>query len=205
MGKIVMAKHKKSSVIVLYQDMMKSDVWIGLSGTAKAVYLLFRCKCRWENYQGRKGRGRTPDLLNNNELVFTYEEARKKYGISNPRFKRAIDELILKGFVDIAATGQGTHKATTLYGISERWRCYGTDSFVKARRPKRSRGYPGFKPGNKLHERRRKKILTDTNVHGPMYTNVHGEYLTMYTNVHGEKITKFYKRSGDNWLCLKIA
>jgi len=196
---------KKNRVIVLDQALVKSEVWLSLSGIAKGVWLLFRCKCRYERYQGRKHRFKTPDLVNNGEIVFTYDEALKKYGITAPRFKRAIDELIAKGLIDIAATGQGTFRVVTLYAISERWRAYGTPDFVEAKRPKRSAGYPGFRIGNKLHERRPKEKSTDTNVHGAMYTNVHGELVAMYTNVHGYKIKFLYKWSNDKWLPSKIA
>jgi hypothetical protein len=169
-----------------------------------AVYLIFRTKCQYGKMQGKPGkRGRV--LLNNGELVFTYAEALEKYGITAPRFRRAIDELIARGFIDVAATGAGTFKAVTLYSISEWRRHYGIPDFIEAKRLKRSAGYPGFKRGNRLHTRRRKKKSTDTNVHGAMHTNVHSLILAMYTNVHGQKITIRYKRRNGKWLASKVA
>ncbi len=200
-----MSHQKKNRVIVLEQGLVKSKVWLSLSSTAKSVFLIFRCKCRYEKYQGRKQRRKTPELSNNGQIVFTYDEAMKKYGITAPRFRRAIDELIGKGFLDISATGQGTFKVVTLYAISGRWRAYGTPDFVKVERSKRNAGYPGFKRGNQLYKRRKEKKSTDKNVHGAMNEIVHEGIIAMYTNVHGEKIKTIYKRSNDKWLSSKTA
>jgi len=192
------------SVIVLDQCLVKSEAWLSLSGAAIIVYLIFRTKCRIDKLQGKPGKRRRV-IVNNGEIVFTYVEALKKYGITTPRFKRAIDELLAKGFIDIAATGMGVHKVTTYYAISDRWREYGMPEFKGARRPKRSRNYPGFKRGNKFWQKAHKKKSTDENVHGAVYENVHGAILAMYTNVHGEKVTTLYKRSNDKWLASKVA
>ena len=200
-----MAKHRRNSVIVLEQAMVKSAVWIGLGATAKAVFLLFRCKCRWENYQGKKGKNRVPDLANNGEIVFTYDEALEKYGISDKRFTRALDELIGKGFIDVAATGAGTFKATTFYSMSQRWRLHGTPDFVEKKRPRRSKGYPGFKKGNQLWKRRQKRISTDENIGGATDESVGGSVIAMYTNIGGEKVKELYEHNGHNWICVKIA
>jgi len=145
------------------------------------------------------------EVANNNEIEFPYEEALKQYGLTAPRFKRAIDELVAKGFIDIAATGQGTFKVTTYYGISERWRLWGTADFVHAERPRRRTGHPGFRKGNTLWQRGRKKKSTDVFVHGAMHTNVHGSILAMHTNVHGEKVTILYKWNENQWLASEIA
>jgi len=154
--------------------------------------------------QGKPGK-RRPVIVNNGEIVFTYREAQKKYGISSSRFRRALDELVEKGFIDIAATGMGVHKVTTYYAISERWRDYGTSEFKEAKRPKPSIANPGFRRGNKLWQEARKKRSSDENAHGAVHTIVHGELLAMYTNVHGQKIATQYKRRNNKWLACKIA
>ena len=87
-------------------------------------------------------------LTNNGEIQFTYTEAEEKWGISNGRFTRAIDDLIRVGLIDIAKTGCGLHQDVTLYAISERWKKYGTAEFVEMKRPKRSIQY-GFTNKNK--------------------------------------------------------
>ncbi|MHC4120981.1 MAG: hypothetical protein ACYSWO_26120 [Planctomycetota bacterium] len=137
--------------------------------------------------------------------MFTYHEAKNQYGITSPRFRRAIDELLARGFIDIAATGMGVHKVTTFYAISDRWRDYGTPRFQKSTRPKPSVANPGFKKGNELWKKARKKRSSDENVHGAVNTNVHGDLLAMHTNVHGQKTATLYKRRNDKWLDSKIA
>ena len=56
-----------------------------------------------------------------------------------------LDTLIAKGFIDVAWSGSGGKKGDkSLYGISERWRDWGTDKFIKASRPKDTRKGRGF-------------------------------------------------------------
>ena len=135
---------KKSSVIVLEQQLIKSKAWLSMNGPAVFVYLIFRCRCQIGKARGKPGK-REKIILNNGEIIFTYDEAQNEYGITRPRFVRALDELIAKGFIDIAEIGGGVNKATTKYAISDRWRNYGTGKFEPASRPKLGRPNPGFK------------------------------------------------------------
>jgi len=65
-------------------------------------------------------------IENNGEIVFFYTEALNKYGITKPRFQRAVDELVEKGFIDITHHGGGVKGDSSTYAISERWQDYGT-------------------------------------------------------------------------------
>lgn len=188
---------------MLEQNMIKSKAWLELRGAAQSVYLIFRTKCRMERTTGKPGK-RGMVIANNGELVFTYAEAQKIYGISKSRFRRSIDELITKGFVDIAATGMGVHKVTTFYALSERWRFYGTEHFQHVNRPEPSIANPGFKTGND-HWKQSKKNTSAKNAHGTVCENEHGGILTMHTNEHGEKVSNLYKRSNGQWLASKVA
>lgn len=194
----------KGLVIVLEQSLVKSDSWLSLGRSAIIVYLIFRTKCRIDKLQGKPGKRRRV-IINNGEIVFTYAEALKKYGITTSRFRRAIDELLAKGFIDIAATGMGVYRVATFYAISERWRDYGAPGFKEFKRPKMNITNPGFKQGNKIWQKARKKKSSDENVHGAVYTIEHGELLAMRTNEHGQKITIKYKRRNNKWLACKIA
>ena len=150
---------KRKGVIVLDKALVTSAVWISLSGTAKAVYCLFRCRCRFEKAQGSRHRRQRPEHVNNGELVLTYTEALRNYAISRTRFVKALDELIENGFIDVAGTGMGLYRMATYYSISERWREYGTGKFIVRKRPKPGIKNPGFKCGNKLWQKAaRKKV-----------------------------------------------
>ncbi len=192
---------KKGRVIVLDQKMVKSEVWLSLNGTAIKVYHIFRCKCQYAKLSAKRG----AEHVNNGELVFTYAEAESKYSILPGRFKRAIDELVSKGFIDITGTGMGVKKVATTYGIAERWRDYGTSGFKTVKRPKRPIGNRGFRRGNKLWRRARKKNTTAKNAHRVMRKNVHRPVLTMRTNAHGEKVSIRYNWRTRKWLGAKIA
>lgn len=76
-------------------------------------------------------------IKNNGEIVFSYSEAEHK-GIGRREFRNAIDELIDKGFLDIAHQGSGGRSGDmTKYFIDERWKEYGTPSFRPANNPRR--------------------------------------------------------------------
>lgn len=195
------------SVIVLEQTMVKSRVWLSLSGTAIQVYLLLRCKCQFAKRSKRPGK-RSEDLLslivNNGDLVFTYQEAKRLYGITAGRFRRAIDELIEKGFLDIAEMGMGLYGMPTRYGISDRWRDYGTPSYRQVRRPERSIKC-GFRKGNTLWQKAQREKSTAICAHGAMHKNAHSDILAMRTDAHGQKIVNRYNYGDGRYLCTQIA
>lgn len=198
----------KSGVIVLEQTMIKSSAWLSLSATAILVYLLFRCKCqiaKKSRRQDKHSEGLMERLLNNGELVFTYIEAAQKHKITAGRFRRAIDELVEKGFIDITATGMGVHKVESWYAISDRWRDWGTESFKSAKRPEPNIRGCGFRKGNKLWQKARRKKSTAIRAHGTMCKIAHGEILVMRTGVHGQKVINRYNYCDGRYLRTQIA
>lgn len=118
------------------------------TAVACQVYLIFLSKCRWEKAQIRPGtRDKASVLANNGEIRFTYKEAETQWGIRGGKFRRAIDELLRVGLIDISHSGFGLYKDATLYSISERWRDFGTGQFVVEGRAKRD-AHIGFAVGN---------------------------------------------------------
>jgi len=75
--------------------------------------------------------------------------------LTAPRFRRAVDALIERGFIDVAASGAGYRRLATLYAISDRWQAWGTPDFKRARRPRTAN--PGFQRGNSLWRKRKQK------------------------------------------------
>lgn len=137
----------KSKVIVLSQDLLKSEAYRSLRNTALIVFNDLRMKCQIKGAKGsKKNRSSEIEILNNGKLVYTYEEAgKKKPPISRSRFMRAIDELVEKGLVDIIHSGNAGRKGdVNLYAISDRWRRYGTPLFEEKTRPRDMRTGRGF-------------------------------------------------------------
>ncbi len=126
--------------------MVQSKAFQSLTATAIKVLMIFLTKRQCERI-GRKSKGFWA-IINNGEIVFTYEEAKRKYGISYSAFRNAIDELTSKGFIDIAASGQGTYKAANFYAISDRWRLYGTPEYQKPQQRHKKPINRGFQKGN---------------------------------------------------------
>ena len=101
---------------------------------------------RQMNKVGREGKKKWV-IRNNGEIYFTYSEAQKKYKLTRPRFQRAIDDLIDKGFIEINHHGGGMMKDPSTYSISEKWDNYGTDKFKVTPRKRDTRKL-GFASGD---------------------------------------------------------
>lgn len=172
---------KRSNRMFIEKDLVRSRAWMALGGVAPQVYMIFRTKCQYD----RRNHSHNWSIANNGEIYFPYAEAKGSYGVTAPRFRRAIDDLIDKGFIDIASTGMGVHKVLTYYAISERWRSYGEPTFVPAKRPKSPISNMGFRPGNQLSPRRKS---SDENVHGAVNENVVPTVVTMNKNVEPETV-----------------
>jgi len=189
--------------------MPKSKAFLALKNASSIqILMIFFTKRRSaKNPPSQRAKHGKYRFTNLNELEFTYLEA-KRYGFTSARFKRGIDELLDKGFLEIVDTGMGLHKVKTIYELSERWLKYGTPEFKKPKRPQPMQYNMGFQKGNDLWKRRKKKT-TVTDNHGAMHTNEHGgeqcSILTMRTNEHGHKVTNCYKRRNGKYLSFKIA
>jgi DNA-binding PadR family transcriptional regulator len=73
---------------------------------------------------------------------------------------RALDELVAKGFIDIAWSGSGGKKGdVSLYAVSDRWTDYGTHKFQSATRPRDTREGRGFRRGNTEWMKARRAII----------------------------------------------
>jgi hypothetical protein len=134
------------------------------------VYMSFRLKIKVVKAGGEKGKW---VQSNKGEIIFTYDEAEKKMGLTRPRFQRCLDALVELGFIDITHHGNGLRGDCSKYDISERWREYGKPEFVEMRRPKGSKGF-GFKSKNKGN----KTELSYTDVTSPSNADVtyHGPH-----------------------------
>ncbi len=194
------SEYGKNVVIVLEQKIVKSKPWLKLTGASTQVYLIFRTKCQMKRIKAKVGRSSGMSIVNNGEIVFTYKDAYRKYGISKDRFQRAIDQLVEFGFIDISHTTNGLHKVETQYAISDRWKNWGTDAFVPKKRERRLHG-PGFKKGNDLWRLRKKQqVKTRITPCAKTIVNPIRELKVMRTNAHGIKLTTLFKYRNDKWL-----
>ena len=133
--------------IFLERELLESEALRSLTTrTAYRILLIFYSK-RKMGKAGRKGYERW-DVVNNGEIVFTYQEAKTKYGISYGAFRNAIDELMDRGFIDIAESGAGLHKSANLYSISNRWKSYGTPEYKEPKPRPQKPINKGFQKGN---------------------------------------------------------
>jgi hypothetical protein len=132
------------NVIVIERELLRSEAFRSLSGTAKTVYFDFRMKITGTHTKPRQGRQKEFIITNNGKIEYCYSEAEKK-GISRPVFVRALRELVEHGLIDREHAGSGGIKGDkSLYAISERWRAWGSDKFKERTMTKDTRGGRGF-------------------------------------------------------------
>ena len=195
--------NSKSKNFWIEWEMILSPAFHKLNGRAMEVLLLFLSRRQWEK-AGREGKWYT---TNNGEIVFPYKEAKKRFKIPKSSFARAIDKLMEHGFIDIAHLGGGLIGDCTRYSISERWRKYGTDSFVRKKRPKDTRGF-GFtaknweeKTGRKRRIESKSGIKNDTRTSNKNDTNKSKRSIKLVSNlVQGDSDINFFIKKGEEVL-----
>jgi len=122
------------------------------------VYLDFLRKRQMEKIK-RHRRSDEWVIKNNGEIVYPYSEAEHKR-IGRREFRNAIDELIEKGFLDIAHQGSGGRSGDmTRYFIDDRWRDYDTSSFRPAKNPRKKDTRQG-RGWAAVHARKKKSSVT---------------------------------------------
>ena len=195
--------NSKSKNIWIEREMILSPAFRKLNGRAMEVLLLFLYRRQWKQ-AGRKGKWYT---TNNGEIVFPYKEAKKRFKIPKSSFARAIDKLMEHGFIEIAHLGGGLIGDCTRYSISERWRKYGTDSFVRKKRPKDTRGF-GFtaknweeKTGRKRRIESKSGIKNDTRTSNKNDTRERERRTQLVSNlVQGDLDINFFIKKGEEVL-----
>jgi hypothetical protein len=114
-----MSKKKKNrnkidgSYSVIEHNILNSEAWKGLKAHTKWLY--FEFKVRWYG-------------KNTKHIIFTQREAKNIMAIDT--FIKSKNKLIGRGFIDILKRG-GLEKQSAIYGLSDRWKKYGTKDFVK--------------------------------------------------------------------------
>jgi hypothetical protein len=144
--------------LFLEPELIQSLAFQKVSGTAVKVLIWF-LRRRQLTKVGRAGKEKWV-IKNNGEIVFTYPDAKKNYGLTGPRFKRALEDLVAKGFIDINHHGGGMVGDFSTYYISDRWRNFGTEKFNLKSLPKDTRGL-GFTSKNWEERTRKKKRTTE--------------------------------------------
>ena len=94
-------------------NILNSKAWEGLKAHTKWLY--FEFKIRWYTDNTRN-------------IILTYKEAIKIMSINT--FIKDRNKLIERGFIDVIKRG-GLEKQPAIYGLSNRWKKYGTKDFIK--------------------------------------------------------------------------
>jgi hypothetical protein len=108
-------------------EMMESEAFRSLSGTAMWVLLRFMQKREWSH---TRSSGRKIRVYEDSSLTFTYPEA-NHFGISDTTFLRSIKTLVRRGFLDVEHRGgtMGQGRDYSRFKISDRWRKWGAADF----------------------------------------------------------------------------
>jgi hypothetical protein len=114
-----MGKKYKSGGTWIEREMLESEAYLSLNGFAPQLLCLILLKRQFENH-GRKGKQKRI-CLNCDKLNITYTEFKSKYGVTQPRMTRAIDQLLEKGFLSIVYPGGTFRQDKAVYALSTNW------------------------------------------------------------------------------------
>jgi len=115
------------------KEMYESEAFLSLTGIAPQLLILFLGKRFIVTRRSKKKKIR--ECLNCDNIVFTYIEAKEKYGITMRRFTKARDELLAKGFIKRKNPGGGFKKDKAVYALSNQW-CLWHSGMVFVKREK---------------------------------------------------------------------
>ena len=145
-----MAKKQTSNSLIWFRrEVLHSKAYFKLSGTQIRVLNELYCKrqvAKTKRVSNSKGKW---VVTNNGEIVLPRITTAEKLALSESSFTRAIKRLIEVGFVDVAYQGGLEAGDMNKYSLSERWKKYGEEDFVKGTFPF-SIKKQGFKLNNKL-------------------------------------------------------
>ena len=102
-----MKKPRNSGFIRLDHDLVRSDIWTGLSANAKVLLIGI-----WDQYNGH----------NNGELRYGYSHAERLLGCSTATAKRTFAELKKSRLIICTEKGSFAHKDLTRDGKASAWR-----------------------------------------------------------------------------------
>ncbi len=145
-------RRTESKVIVLNRSLLNSTSYADLSGNDAKVLIQFMCKRQVQISPAAGKRLKRIVIVNNGQITYSYDEAESQ-GYSRGTFAKIIDSLVDHGFIDIAESGAGLFRSSTLYALSDRWQLWGTPVFVKSPRKKRI-GQIGFKRGHPSYKKK---------------------------------------------------
>ena len=154
---------KAKDVMCIPRRMHRSSAYQKLTKKSVTVLFDFLYRCQWQLSPAKAGRSKEWSIINNGELIFTYTEAKDRFGIAKSTFRNCIDQLVKFGFIDIAHAGGGMMKDFSKYSISERWREYGKNEFIEKYRQKDTRKL-GFQTGDKWEKQTGRKRKTKSKV-----------------------------------------
>ena len=122
-------KLPKTKGIYIERDILESEAYWHLTGSAPQVYMVFLMKRILSDKAFGKYKARL--VANNGEITYTFVEAWNNLRIPKSTFLRARDQLIKVGFIEIAEDG-GCHH-TTKYAISKNWQNYPEQTFERSK------------------------------------------------------------------------
>lgn len=148
---------KKSGGTFIPRELSESPAYIALSGFAPQLLVLIFNKRIFQQH-GRKGKDKRV-CINADAINITYTEFKTKFGVPHPRLTRGIDQLLEKGFIEIAHYGGAFRKDKSVFALSDKWRIWQPGTCFQTRPSVVKKGY----------QNHRKKITANETV--PIHTN----------------------------------
>jgi len=113
------SKKYKNGGTFIEREMFECPAYNALRGYAPQLLTHILGKRQFQNH-GRKGKQKRV-CVNCKRLNVTYTEFKNKYGITQPKMTRAIDQLLERGFISIVHPGGTFRQDKAVYALSNNW------------------------------------------------------------------------------------
>ncbi|MBN2594804.1 MAG: hypothetical protein JXA81_14955 [Sedimentisphaerales bacterium] len=156
----------KNDRLILSKKMLRSPAFVCLTGAAKQIILELYMRLKLDQYNPRKPNRESKRFYakNNGELVLSYKSIHKQFGYSTATISKAIDQLVVHGFIEIAELGCGVKRQSHKIALIRNWQDYGTENFQpgngKSKAGPVNRGFPKKKQTDNLRTTSGTKVGT---------------------------------------------
>ena len=126
-----MGTHKSPPGTWIEREMFESKAFLSLKGFAPQLLILILAKRQFVTH-GRSGRQKRV-CTNCDKLNITYTEFNNRYGITQPRMTRSIDQLLEKGFLSVVYPGGTYRQDKAIYSLSTNWMIWQSGMMFESR------------------------------------------------------------------------
>lgn len=137
----VRLKNLPKGFTMIEAELINSEAFMSLPGFAPQLLILLLLQRRMEK---KSKHNKRPKYHNLEDIRMPYTRLQNDFGINIPRIKRAFEQLLEKGFIEIRHQGGAYKRDQSVYALVDSWRLWRKGSKPFNKHPKDvKRGFQG--------------------------------------------------------------